>query len=273
MLSAPVKDGLWDRMLASTWLILPSILRNPCSTITKWMCKIFVTVLIIFLYLTQRLTVTCHLSLIPEGLSSLFSLSLFPMNISYLPSLASFSPCLMSLSPLLRRATLPSSPLFVNSSISCSPVLQYPWLPTAWLCSEPDRGSSQQHGALGLRPGVQADWKGHSRVQEEHLWLLRLGRSGPCMSRWAHRLWQPFISDFSQPLTLFFWSLPPWPCTQQADRPVLKAYGVSGPKHPCVVRSWTESSLIESQYPVRWKGNRNQSLLLLSISTSSNYFS
>lgn len=77
------------------------------------------------------------------------------------------------------------------------------------------------------------------------------------------------------PVSLFFWSLPLHPCAspcsagRQAD-----AWGapVSQPKpYSCVVSSWTESSLIESQCPVRWKGYRNQSPRPLSIFTSSNY--
>lgn len=168
--------------------------------------------LIIFLYLKGSLTVTKNVQsfsrgalLMPHILSfSLFS-ALFPpftVNI-YLSvlcplSLKSFSSSLLFLFPCH------SSPLFssIYMSIYRSNVLQYPRLPTARLCSQPDRGSSQQYGALGLRQGVQADWKGHSCVQEDHLQLLRLGCSSSRMSRWAQWPWKIFISNFSRALSV-----------------------------------------------------------------------
>lgn len=141
------------------------------------------------------------------------------LSFSYSHSLVS---CFSLLSIALPLIPPPSSPLFLNLSMFYSDVLQYPRLPATWLCREPDRGSSKQHGALGLRQGLQAHRKGHSCVQEDHLWLLRLGRASSRMSRWAHQPRQPFISNFSLSRFVFFWS-PPLPYAQQADRQALKA--------------------------------------------------
>lgn len=102
---------------------------------------------------------------------------------------------------------LPIMPPLPKSLQLCSHVLQYTWLPTTWVCREPDRGPSEQCGTLGLRQGIQADWKRHSCVQKDHIWLLCLGCSSSRVSRWAHRLWQLLIFNFQPAPPPIFWSL------------------------------------------------------------------
>lgn len=98
------------------------------------------------------------------------------------------SPCL-SLSLTLTSHLAPSfppppTPPFILL-LSFSHVLQHPRLPSTWLCGQPDRWSPEQRGALGLRQRLQADWKRHSGVQEDHPQLLHLGRPGACLPGWG----------------------------------------------------------------------------------------
>lgn len=93
------------------------------------------------------------------------------------------SPCLsltFSLSLSLTSHHAPPSLAFILL-VSFSHVLQHPGLPATRLCGEPDRGSPEQRGALGLRQGLQADWERHSSVQEDRPRLLHLGRPGACL--------------------------------------------------------------------------------------------
>lgn len=107
-----------------------------------------------------------------------------------LPALCRFFPRLHIylfpfLSPPFFAPSLLSWILLLNLSIYCSDVLQHPRLPATRLCCEPDRGSSEQHGALGLRQGIQVNRKRHSCVQEDHLWLLHMGCTHSCLSGWG----------------------------------------------------------------------------------------